>query len=181
MLFEHLIVHIHFILDLILNIAEALMNRTILKSALYKYFYLSNDPCVQKLDCQICQAFMPAQVKQLSTPTFQSRKECELKKTATDSPASATPTLLDPSEVTLLGRVHKESASESTSASKTKKTDHSVGGTGSSLVQATGEAVVSEAASKSATLPVEGPGTDVSQQNATQPVEAPGAGMATQP
>ena len=41
MLFEHLIVHIHFILDLILNIAKALMNRTILKSALYKYIYLS--------------------------------------------------------------------------------------------------------------------------------------------
>ena len=52
-----------------------------------------------------------------------------------------------------------------------------VGGTGS-----TGEAtVVSEAASKSATHPVEDPGTDVSQQNATQLVEAPGAGTATQP
>ena len=33
----------------------------------------------------------------------------------------------------------------------------------------------------SATRPVEGPGTDVSQQNATQPVEAPSAGTATQP
>ena len=41
MLFEHLIVHIHFILDLILNIAKALMNRTILKPALYKYIYVS--------------------------------------------------------------------------------------------------------------------------------------------
>ena len=40
---------------------------------------------------------------------------------------------------------------------------------------------MSEAASKSATRPVEGPGTDVSQQNATQPIEAPGAGTATQP
>ena len=55
-----------------------------------------------------------------------------------------------------------------------------VEGTGSSLVQTTGEAAfVSEAASKSATRPVEGPGTevvrrgDVIQQNATQPVEAP--------
>ena len=57
-----------------------------------------------------------------------------------------------------------------------------VGGTGSSLVQTTGEAaVVSEAASKSATRLIEGPGTDVSQQNATQSVEAPGAGMAPQP
>ena len=52
-----------------------------------------------------------------------------------------------------------------------------VGGTGSSLVQTTGvAAVVSEAASNSATCPVECPGTDVSQQNATQSVEAPGAG-----
>ena len=57
-----------------------------------------------------------------------------------------------------------------------------VGGTSSSLVQTTGKvAVVSEAASKSATQPVEGPGTDVSQQHATQPAEAPGAGTATQP
>ena len=63
-----------------------------------------------------------------------------------------------------------------------------VGGTCSSLVQTTGEAAfVSEAASKSATHPVEGPGTevvrrgDVIQQNATQPVKAPGAGTATQP
>ena len=45
---------------------------------------------------------------------------------ATDSPASATPTLVDPSEVTLLGQVCKESAStESTPASKKKRTDQS--------------------------------------------------------
>ena len=57
-----------------------------------------------------------------------------------------------------------------------------VGGTGSSLVQTTGEAaVMREAVNKSATHPVEGPGTDVKQQNATQPVDAPGAGTATQP
>ena len=85
---------------------------------------MGDDPCVQKLDCQICQAFTPAQVKQLSTPTYQSRKEHDLKKTATDSSASATSTLVDPSEVTLLGWVNKESADESTLASK-KKTDHS--------------------------------------------------------
>ena len=52
-----------------------------------------------------------------------------------------------------------------------------VGGTGSSLVQTTGEAaVMREAVNKSATHPVEGPGADVKQQNATQPVEAAGAG-----
>ena len=66
--------------------------------------------------------------------------------------------------------------------------DVTVGGTGPSLTQTTGEvAFVSEAASKSATHPVEGLGTevvrrgDVIQQNATQPVEAPSAGTATQP
>ena len=57
-----------------------------------------------------------------------------------------------------------------------------VGGTGSSLVQTTVEAaVMREAGNKSATQPVEGPGTDVKQQNATQPVEAPAARTATQP
>ena len=69
--------------------------------------------------------------------------------------------------------------------------DVTVGGAGSSLVQITGDPVVLTAtqpvqapstrgpvtASKSATSPVEGPGTSVvSQQNVTQPVEAPGAG-----
>ena len=38
-----------------------------------------------------------------------------------------------------------------------------------------------EAGNKSATHPVEGPGTDVKQQNVTQSVEAPGAGTAIQP
>ena len=62
-----------------------------------------------------------------------------------------------------------------------------VGGASPSFVQTTVEAAfVSEAASKSATRPVEGPGTEVGrrdeiQQNATQPVEAPGAVTATQP
>ena len=81
---------------------------------------MGDDPCVRKLDCQICKAFMPAQIEQLATPTYKSRKECE-KKAVTDSPASATPTLVDPSEVTLLGRVHNESASVELPASKKKK------------------------------------------------------------
>ena len=56
------------------------------------------------------------------TPTYQSRKERDQKKTATDSPASATPTLVVP----LLGRVRKESAStKSMPASKKKRTDQS--------------------------------------------------------
>ena len=57
-----------------------------------------------------------------------------------------------------------------------------VGGTGPSLDQTTGEAaVMREAVNKSTSRPVEGPGTDVKQQNATHPVETPSAGMATQP
>ena len=208
---------------------------------------VGDDLCVKKMDCQICKAFMPVQIQQLSTPTYKSRKERNQKKTGTDSPASATPTHVEPSEVTLLGRVHKESAFvESTPPGKKKKRSddspkpsskkkssskprsdglkdldekrsehcarleamllsksfavpvepvrkpasvvtsdqpffypgtstsvHSSGvtfeGASPSLAQTTGEI----AASKSATRPVEGPGTGVL---ATQPVEAPGAG-----
>ena len=89
---------------------------------------MGDDPCVKKLDCQICKALTPAQIQQLSTPTYKSRKEHEQKKVVTDSPTSATPTLVDPSEVTLLGRVEGERAAsvESTSAGKKKKrTDNS--------------------------------------------------------
>ena len=214
---------------------------------------------VTKQECKICQDFTPAQLKQLSTPTYQSRKECELK-SSSDSPASVTPTLVDPADVSVLGPVHKEfdgssraskkkradpsptpkaSSKKKSSSSKSRSDDIkdldekwserfssseamlvskmftvpvnpvqnppsvitsdqpffdpgtsttgfssgvTVGGTGSSLVQTTGEAVVmKEAVNQSATRPVEGPGTDVIQQNATQPVEAPGAGTATQP
>ena len=180
---------------------------------------------------------------------------------SSDSPASVTPTLVDPADVSVLGRVHKESDGGSP-ASKKKRADPSptpkassrkksssnsksrsddikdldekwserfsrleamlvskmftvpvnpvqnppsvvtsdqpffdpgtsttglssgvtVGDTGSSLGQTTGEAaMMREAVNKSATRPVEGPGTDVIQQNATQPVEAPGAGTPTQP
>ena len=36
---------------------------------------VGDDPCVKKLDCQICKAFTPAQVQQLATPTYKARKE----------------------------------------------------------------------------------------------------------
>ena len=216
---------------------------------------VGDDPCVKKQECKICQGLTPALLKQLSTPTYQSRKERELK-SSSDSPASVTPTLVDPANASVLGRVHKESDGSSP-ASKKKRADPSptpkassnkksssksrsddlkeldekrfarlesmlvsktftvpvnpvqnppsvvtsdqpffdpgtstsglsscvtVGGASSSLVQTTGEvAVMREAGNKSATHPVEGPGTDVKQQNATQPVEAPGARTATQP
>ena len=85
---------------------------------------MGDDPCVRKLDCQICKGFTPAQIQQLATPTYKSRKECgEQKKTATETTSSATPTLVDPSDVTLLGRVHsdKPSSVESTPTGKKKK------------------------------------------------------------
>ena len=67
---------------------------------------VGDDPCVKKQECKICQALTPVQLKQLSTPTYQSRKERELKKSSSDSPARATPTLVDPADVSVLGRVH---------------------------------------------------------------------------
>ena len=63
---------------------------------------VGDDPCVKKLDCQICKAFTPAQIHQLATPTYKVRKECSEQK-KTEGNASTTPTLVDPSEVTLLG------------------------------------------------------------------------------
>ena len=88
---------------------------------------VGDDPCVKKLECQICKAFTPAQVQQLANPTYKSRKECgELKKT-TETTSSAAPTLVDPSDVTLLGRVHSDEPSsvESTPTKKKKCSDGS--------------------------------------------------------
>ena len=82
---------------------------------------VGDDPCVKKMDCDICKAFTSTQIKQLSTPTYQSRKEREQKRTTACSHASVIPTLVDLSEVTLLGRVHKESAATESPARKKKK------------------------------------------------------------
>ena len=87
---------------------------------------MGDDPCVKKLECQICKTFMHSQVQQLATPTYKSRKERgEQKKSTTES--DVTPTLMDPSEVTLLGRVNadKPSSVESTPTKKKKRSDGS--------------------------------------------------------
>ena len=87
---------------------------------------VGDDPCVKKLDCQICKAFMPSQIIQLATPTYKARKERgEQKKSEASS--DVTPTLVDPSEVTLLGRVSadKPSSVESTPKQKKKRSDDS--------------------------------------------------------
>ena len=66
---------------------------------------MGDNPCVLKKHCPSCKAFTADQVQQLAFPTYRTRKENEQKKTVSASPVSATPTLLDPSEVKLFGRV----------------------------------------------------------------------------
>ena len=87
---------------------------------------VGDDPCVKKQDCQICKAFTPAQVQQLATPTYKAGKEHgEQKKSEVVS--DATSTLVDPSEVTLLGlfSTDKPSSVESTPKRKKKHFDSS--------------------------------------------------------
>ena len=81
---------------------------------------VGDDPCVKKLDFQICKVFTPAQVQQLATPTYRSRKERGEQKKS-DVSSDATPTLVDPSEVTLLGRVSTDKTSSVESTPKKKK------------------------------------------------------------
>ena len=82
---------------------------------------VGEDPCVKKLECQ------NAQVQQLATLTYKSRKERGELKNMTETTSSATPTLGDPSDVTLLGRVHSDEPSsvESTPTKKNKRSDGS--------------------------------------------------------
>ena len=84
---------------------------------------VGGDPCVKKQECKIYQALTPAQLKQLSTPTYQCRKERDLKKLSSDSPASVTPTLVDAANVSVLGWLHKES--DGSSPASKKKADPS--------------------------------------------------------
>ena len=80
---------------------------------------LGNDPCVLKKECDICRGFTPEQILQLSTPTYRDRKE----KKATAS--SSTPTLVDPGHISVLGKVEKVKAAQSTptTAKKTKRSE----------------------------------------------------------
>ena len=90
---------------------------------------IGDDPCVLKKDCSICKAFTPEQLKQLATPTYRDRKNREQKKTVAASPVSATPTLLDLSQVNMLGRVEGEKTlnkkNDTTPAGKKKQPDQS--------------------------------------------------------
>ena len=78
---------------------------------------LGDDPCVQKKECAICRGFTPEQTLQLSTPTYRDRKD--KKATASSS------TLVDPAHVSVLGKVEKVQAVQSTptTAKKTKPSE----------------------------------------------------------
>ena len=80
---------------------------------------VADDPCVKKQDCQICEAFTPSQILQLATPTYKARKRGKQKKSEASS--DTTPTLVDPSDVTLLGRVSTDKPSSVESTPKQKK------------------------------------------------------------
>ena len=81
---------------------------------------VGEDNCVLKKDCPICKAFSPEQIRQLATPTYRERKNKD-KKMVLSSP---TPTLVDPSHISVLGKVEEENAiikPETTLAGKKKK------------------------------------------------------------
>ena len=67
---------------------------------------VGEDNCVLKKDCLICKAFTPEQIQQLATPTYRDRKNKD-KKMVSSSP---TPTLVDPSHISVLGKVEGEKA-----------------------------------------------------------------------
>ena len=89
---------------------------------------VGDEPCVLKKDCPICRALNPEQIEQLATPTYRTRKEKEQKKKVSACPVSLTPTLVDPSQVHVLGQVEGEKAgksTETTPAGKKKRPDKS--------------------------------------------------------
>ena len=79
---------------------------------------VGEDNCILKKDGPICKAFTPEQIQQLAIPTYRERKNKD-KKMVSSSP---TPTLVDPSHVSVLGKVEGEKANtETTPAGKKKK------------------------------------------------------------
>ena len=85
---------------------------------------VGDDPCVKKIDCQICKVFTPSQVQHLATPTYKARKERgEQKKSMTELSSDATPTLC----VYSLGWVNtdKPLSVESTPTKKKKRSEGS--------------------------------------------------------
>ena len=89
-----------------------------MKCARCRYKGIGEDYCILKKDCSICKGFTPEQIHQLSTPTYRERKSKE--KLVSSSPS---PTLMNPSHVSVLGKVEGEKAvkPETTPAAKKKK------------------------------------------------------------
>ena len=80
---------------------------------------LGDDPCVQKKECVICRGFNPEQIQQLSTPTYKDRKDKKV------TASSSAPTLVDPAHVSVLGKVEKVKAVDSTPTTKNTKRSES--------------------------------------------------------
>ena len=83
---------------------------------------VGEDACVLKKDCTVCKGFTPEQILQLATPTYRERKSKE-KKLVSSSPA---PTLVDPSHVSVLGKVEGDKVVQpetTPAAKKTKRSD----------------------------------------------------------
>ena len=70
-----------------------------MKCAICRDKGVGEDNCILKKDCAICKAFTPEQVQQLATPTYRERKNKDKKM------VSSSPTLVDPSHVSVLGKV----------------------------------------------------------------------------
>ena len=81
---------------------------------------LGDDPCALKKECVICKGFTPEQSLQLATPTYRDRKD---KKTTSNATTSSTPTLVDPAHISILGKVEKVKAVQTTPSKKTKRSE----------------------------------------------------------
>ena len=79
---------------------------------------VGDDPCVKKQDCQICKVFAPSQILQLATP--KQEKNVESRRNL-EQAVTRPPTLVDPSDVTLLGRVSTDKSFSVESTPKQKK------------------------------------------------------------
>ena len=82
---------------------------------------VGEDACVLKKDCLICKGFTPEQILQLATPTYRERKSKE-KKLVSSSPA---PTFVDPSHLSVLGKVEGDKVAQPETTPAAKKTKHS--------------------------------------------------------
>ena len=75
----------------------------------------------RRLCSQVCKGFTPEQILQLATPTYREHKSKE-KKFVSSSPA---PTLVDPSHVSVLGKVEGDKVVQPETTPAAKKTKRS--------------------------------------------------------